>query len=246
MMSGKTISGAALGALLMAGATAAQAAPISASGPGVVIAASGLWAPFLGTTVNASATFDLDELNAYAKELIAPSGEPPFTRWTFNSSPAFNPYGAMFSGAFGSFSSGTVWLETLDNFDADAAGNPFGLSGIVDVLSIVAGDVVVDCSMGTVDPVTGCSDPNAPLLGGTEFQVHVVAASDWFMGDAVLPTSLFPANQIGVWGNGDLFQGETVIGHVEIDFNSVPGAATLGLVGLGLLGLGCAGYRRRG
>jgi hypothetical protein len=237
--------GMACASALLCGATAAQALPETGMGTGVVTSASGVWAGFVGSTVDAMATFDLDETNAYAKELIAPSGETPFYRWTYNSATPFMPYGAMFSGLFGSFTSGTVRLETLDDFDADAAGNPFGLTGIIDVLSIASDNVVDDCSAGVVDPVTGCSDPDAPYLGGTEFQVHLVGGSDWFTGNDVLPLSQDAPTSLGAFGQGELYAGETVIGSMEIDFNtSVAEPAALGLFGLGLAGVGLAARRR--
>ena len=116
--------------------------------------ASGTSADQDGSTFTADLTFDLDETNAYVKELITIAGEAPFDRWTFTNNPTIvtnGPYSGAFAGHFSSLSTGTVWLETLDNFDADAAGNPSGVSGVVDVLSIFGGDVVVDCTGGTID-----------------------------------------------------------------------------------------------
>ncbi|MEK9662089.1 MAG: hypothetical protein VW644_10210 [Alphaproteobacteria bacterium] len=245
-----TLTGAVLGAALVVGGTvAAQAAPVSVSGTGTVTFADGVWAYFLGSAVNANATIDLDDSIPpfYDKEYITPTGEDPFWRWTLNSAP-FAPYGASFSGMFGTETTGSPWIETLDNFDLDANGNPFGATGIVDVLTIAGGNVVVDCSNGIVDPVTGCSDPDAPVIGGTEFLWHFAAAPGWFSGVDVLPSSLSPAGGfVGIYGEVELIDQGNVIGYVQVTFDQpVAEPAALGLFGLGLAGLGLAARRRRG
>lgn len=212
--------------------------------------ASGTSADQDGSTFTADLTFDLDETNAHVKELITIAGEAPFDRWTFTNNPTIvtnGPYSGAFAGHFSSLSTGTVWLETLDNFDADAAGNPSGVSGVVDVLSIFGGDVVVDCTGGTIDPITGCSLPNAPLFGGKEFAINLIASSGWFSGDDVLPTGLTPAGGLTLFGEGEQFSGETVVSEFAIDFNTsaaMPEPAMLSLFGFGIASL-CLVTRRR-
>ena len=128
-----------------------------------------------------------------------------------------------------------------------SAGNPFGVSGVVDVLSIFGGDVVVDCTGGVIDPITGCLLPNAPLFGGKEFAINLIASSGWFSGDDMLPTGLTPAGGLTLFGEGEQFSGETVVNEFAIDFNTsaaMPEPAMLSLFGFGIASL-CLVTRRR-
>lgn len=232
--------------------TGVSAAPMTLNLSGSVISgsSSGTWSGQDGSTFTADLTFDLDEANAFEKELITIAGEDPFYRWTFTDNPTVTPngpYSGAFAGLFGALTTGTIWLETLDNFDADAAGNPFGVTGVVDVLSIFGGNTLVDCTGGTVHPITGCSLENAPRLSGEEFGINLIASAGWFSGDDVLPTGLTPAGGLTLFGGGEQYSGETVVGELAVDFNSiaVPEPATFGLFGFGIAGLGLATRRRK-
>jgi hypothetical protein len=222
----------------------ASAAPINLVASGTVIDAYGSRASDLNTAFSTNITFDLDGANAYAFEIISPAGEPPFPRWTFDSS----PYEASFSGNFGSFSTGIVMVETIDNFDADANGNPFGLTGLIDALSIFGSSIVVDCSNGTVDPVTGCSDPNAPWDYGQEIGINLIDNGSWFSGDVLPDTIPDISALLGVYGSGVDWLGGAEVGDFIVDYDTmtvsaVPVPTAVWLFGSGLLGL--VGIARR-
>jgi hypothetical protein len=226
-----------------------SAAPINLIADGAVINASGSLVGALGANFNANSTFDLDATNAYSTESYSPVGEPAYTQWTFFGS----PYLTSFTTNIGLINDTSVSVETVNNFDADAFGNPFGITGIVDVFLLSAGNIIVDCSNGTVDPVTGCDDPNAPWLGGIDIRINFISNSNWF-GEGVLPTDI-PAfgDLIGVFGSGEEWESGGLVGEFEIQYNSlsvssvsaVPVPAAAWLFGSALLGLG-AMKRRSG
>jgi hypothetical protein len=237
-----------LGAMtLLALSGAASAVPLQMTLTGTVTAATGTWSSQVGTAFTATLIFDLDEGNAYAKETISPAGEDPFTRWTFTGS----PYQAAFSGAFGTLYDGTMAEETVNDFDADAAGNPYGVTGTVDAFSMYGSSIVVDCSAGTVDPVTGCSDPNAPWLYGTEFGVNLVSLSNWLADGNTLPGSIPAFNDlVGVFGSGEQWNSEGMTASLEVTYNSmtvssVPVPAAAWLFGSGLVGMIRVAKRRK-
>ena len=236
-----TFKATLLGASLFA-ATMANAAPITLNLSGSVIDATGVWAGNLNSAFSASLTFDLDSANAYSS--VIDTSEAPAIPAVLITTYTGSPYGASFAGNFGTMTTSTVFVETIDNLDADAIGNPYGLTGTFDVLSIFGSGIVVDCSAGTVDPVTGCDNPDAPWLYGEEFGVNLIWNSDWFSGN-ILPTSI-PAleNLVGIYGHGDNWSDGTEDGTIDIEFNAasssisaVPVPAAVWLFGSGLIGL---------
>lgn len=230
----KNLLGAALLSFAVSGA---NAAPIQLNLTGTVTQATGVWASNVNESFSASLIIDLDSSNAYSFEVISPVDEAPWPRWTFFGA----PYQTVFSADFVSLTDKSI-VETSDNFDADANGNPFGVTGIIDGLGIYGSNVAVDCSNGTVDPVTGCSDPDAPWLYGNDFGVVLMSTSDWISGYS-LPGSIPGLNDlIGVYGFGESWSGGVMVGRVELAFNSVtvsavPVPAAAWLFGSGLLGL---------
>ncbi len=198
-----------------------MAEPLFLNLAGTVTAGTGNWAGDVGTAFNVSTIFDLDEAEAYSKEHVMPMGEPAFYRWTYYNHSGNASYGGSASGAFGTLTTGTVAVETSNNFDADAAGNPFGLTGSIDVLSLDFGMFLVDCTGGAVDPVTGCSIPDAPIISGQEFQVHFVAAYDWLSSDDTLPATLSPASgSLQIFGSGEQITGGATSGQIEVAYSS--------------------------
>lgn len=196
----------ALVCLLLTGPVQALAAPITVDLTGTITAATGNAVPFLNTSVNAHAVFDLDENNALFEETLTPAGEPTFTRWTFSGTGVHSvaPYNqTTFSGDFGLFSNPSFLdVETIDNLDADALGNPFGVTGTVDVLSIFATTDVVACPVGQINPATGACLVDAAVVESEFHSINYVGASDWFSGTGVLPSSLLASNElIGIFGN---------------------------------------------
>lgn len=224
---------------------AVAAAPLHMALSGIVTKAEGVWSGFTGTDVTAALVFDLDESNASETRWIERDDEPPFTRWNF----AGGPYRVAFSGAFGDVSYVNPWIDTYKDFDTDAAGNPFGVSGLVDGLGVYGGDLTVDCSNGGDIPI--CSD--APPISGMELGVEIMAGVDWLIDDATLP-DFIPAfgDLLGVFGWGELWADRELVGSIEIAYssmqqldaaNEVPEPSVLALLGLGILALRFSGHR---
>ena len=188
-----------------------------------------------GGAVNFSIIFDLDESNADSFEILNPASEPEFPRWTFQGP----PYQLSAAGPIGSFFESTLVEETFDNFDSAAEGLPYG---IVDGFLMQGSQVTVDCSNGVIDPVTGCSDPDAPPLSGAELAVYLLADPTWLSG-YMLPTYI-PAfdDLLAVRGYGEFYNNGQKLLDVEYSFHAmtvtqVPTPASIALVAFGLLGI---------
>jgi hypothetical protein len=115
------------------------------------------------------------------------------------------------------------------------------LSGIVDVLSVQANTDIVDCRGGNIDQDTGaCDIIGAPVLSGQQHTVNFIAASTWFNGSGLLPTSLLALPDfIGIFGNAEVFtNGPESTFEATIDYSVTavatpePTAALLLLTGL--------------
>ncbi len=224
----------------------AKAEPLQLGVDGTISTATGTWSADIGSAVSGTVVIDLDGNNAAAFEIISPSGALSFPRWTFSGP----PYRASFSGSIGSINQVRVVVETLDNFDADANGNPFGATGIIDVMSIYGSTIIVDCTGGTMDPITGCSNPDAPELSGEAVELILADSSDWFSGN-VLPSSI-PAygDLVAVVGLAESWSGGVVVADAEFAFSNLamgsPSVPTLGPIGVVLMGtlLGALGIHR--
>ncbi len=120
------------------GATRALAEPIQVSASATVTSASGTWVPNIGSAFNANLVIDLVGSNSFSFETVAPIGAHPSARWYFLGA----PYGGTLSGSIGSLTVGTapamssIVVETIDDIDLDAVGNPFGGTGIADVMEV--------------------------------------------------------------------------------------------------------------
>lgn len=193
----------------------AQTYQIDASG--TVISASGIWSAENGVGFDVSALIDLDEANAIDTIDLVDS-----TKYAFAAPPSTATFSAAGGSALGTITqSGVVFVEAVGDFDADANGNPFGITGIVDILLFDGGEYNVDCTGGTVDPVFGCDLPNAPKLSGTEFRLLIINSGDWFAGNA-LPSSIPDiGGLIGVYGEGDIWSADTSVGEVQMEFTSM-------------------------
>ena len=236
-------------AALLLGAHA-SADPVQLDASGTVTSATGTWAGDVSSPFTASVIIDLDSANAYAINIDSPSG----TRWTFLTPhiPSSDPYKAVFAGAFGSLDSRVVTVETLDNLDLDAAGNPFGLSGIADIMTIQGSTIVVPCMPPDIDPVTGeCNDPSSVELEGDEFLLILAHTTDWFSGNN-LPTSIpDQSGLIGVAGEGRRMDNSVEIAESEITYSSFTvspftAVPALGPIAIGVTAglLGILGMRR--
>ena len=115
-------------------------------------------------------------------------------------------------------------------------------------MPVYGSSILVDCSAGTVHPITGCSDPDAPVLSGTVFELILADSSDWFSGN-VLPASI-PAfgDLLAVVGTGESWGAGVVVADAEFAFSSLttPAVPALGPVGVALVGslLGLLGVCR--
>ncbi|HIG00972.1 MAG TPA: hypothetical protein EYQ66_06650 [Myxococcales bacterium] len=239
-------------AALLLGAHA-SADPVQLDASGTVTSATGTWAGDVSSPFTASVIIDLDSANAYAINIDSPSG----TRWTFLTPhiPSSDPYKAVFAGAFGSLDSHVVTVETLDNLDLDAAGNPFGLSGIADIMTIQGSTIVVACMPiedPDIDPLTGeCNNPSAVELEGDEFLLILAHTTDWFSGNN-LPTSIpDQSGLIGVAGEGRRMDNSVEIAESEITYSSFTvspftAVPALGPIAIGVTAglLGILGMRR--
>ena len=114
----------------------AHAEPFDISVEGTVTAASGILdASYIGGDFNVSQLrIDLDPANVTVEQ----GGQSSVARYVLDVPPNANRY----TGVVGTFSStdapslSEIRLDFINDFDADAAGNPFGLSGTMDVLEI--------------------------------------------------------------------------------------------------------------
>lgn len=235
----KIIAAAALAAMSFS----ATAAPIELNLTGTVTTASGSRVGDLGSAVTANLIIDLDYTNAARYAYNAPAGgESAEAIWYFIDA----PYRGDVSGNWGLIGSSNVDVATLDNWDADSYGNPYGLTGVVDVFSIFVSNQTVDCTGGTVDPITGCDIPDAPVESGEEFGISLVGANTWFsgLGEADMPGSIPDLNDlIGAFSYGTFAANGAVIGENEMEFTSmtvttvpIPAAVWMFGSGLGLLG----------
>lgn len=221
------------GALAMLASSSLIAAPVIVDLTGTITDANGVAAPFLSTGINGHLVFDLDAGNALDQITYTENGITT-TRWTFSGygSHSVSPYNqTQYSGAFGLFSNPDfVEVETLDNVDLDALGNPFGQSGVVDVMSVWAIIDTADCSIGGIDPDTGgCADPNTPILEGDHFGVHFIGASDWFSGNNVLPAFLPDMNNLlAVFGEADNYASGNEVGYAEVTYSSFTASGDTG------------------
>ncbi|MGB0752287.1 MAG: hypothetical protein ACPGQI_10040, partial [Gammaproteobacteria bacterium] len=98
---------------------------------------------------------------------------------------------------------------------------------------------VVDCTGGTIDPLTGaCSIANAPILSGEHHGVNFVADSSWFTGINDLPAAMLPLSSfVAIVGQTEIYtNGPNPTHRVEIVYaaSSVPAPAPTLLVGLGM------------
>jgi hypothetical protein len=245
-MKKQTTLAATLATAVLLTSSFATAAPVQLDVSGTVSSATGVWSGDTGSAFSGTVVIDLDSNNAAGFEIISPSGEPPFPRWVFTGP----PYQTSFSGSIGGLTQQRAIVETIDNFDADANGNPFGATGIIDILSVYGSSVVVDCTGGTMNSITGCSLPDAPEVSGEEFELILVDTSDWFSGN-VLPSSI-PAygDLVAVVGIGQSWGGSAVTADAQFAYSSLavgsPSVPVLGPVGVALMGglLGLLGIRR--
>ena len=232
----------AAASLLAAAAAVTHAAPINVQLTGTIDSVSS--GPFVvGAGVQADLWFDLDGNNALQSELVPSSGpsEPAFKRWTFSGTTnSVSPYNQTnFTGGIAFSNPDFLDVEIIDDLDLSTVGNPFGLSGVVDVLSVFAITDVVDCTGGTIDPLTGaCSIANAPILSGEHHGVNFVADSSWFTGINDLPAAMLPLSSfVAIVGRTEIYtNGPNPTHRVEIVYaaSSVPAPAPTLLVGLGM------------
>ena len=230
----------ASGMLTLLGAQA-QAAPLTLDLTGSVTSGTGTWASEVGNPVAASLTIDLDAANAFDSRSVNQPPYIPFSQWAFSNP----PYSGSFSGALPSMPGMTITVKTHDNVDTDAFGNPFGLTGVWDALSVLASSSTVDCPPGQEDPVWGCLDEGAPELDGSTFEVFLIGAPDWFT-EGTLPSAIPSLGVLqGAYGLAESWSGGSTVASAEIEYTTlIPEPSTALLVGIGLLGLGVAGNRR--
>jgi len=79
----------------------------------------------------------------------------------------------------------------------------------------------VDCSNGVDDPILGCSDPEAGLLGGQEYLVIFAGPDTWFSGNS-LPSSIPDISSlIGIFGQGQIWAAASQTGSAELGFTTL-------------------------
>ncbi|MEO0486269.1 MAG: VPLPA-CTERM sorting domain-containing protein [Pseudomonadota bacterium] len=199
-------------------AAAATAAPITLNLNGSVSSASGAWAGAEGTGFSAALTFDLDPNNAVVIEDIENEFEE--RRWIFQG----GSYGLTFTPDAGSpldfLSVDTIAVETINNIDLDGIGNPFGLTGIRDVLSFTAGNVIADC-LPSEQNAAGFCPPESANENGTDYDFFIVGADNWFADGVTLP-SVFPDLSSGydIAGSGVRFTNNAETANAEFTFDS--------------------------
>ena len=243
---GVKYSTAALAAVFAMGISAAPAtaAPYLVEFSGTVVSADGNWAGSVGEAFTSQQTVDdgfgATDNNGNAT-LVEGSGLN--TWWWFQGgSYGFNYLSTMLGG---SLSGNTVWLETLDDFEATTTNNPFGLAfaSPVDVVTISGGNVVANCDVSEQNSVGACPEESANN-DGVEFTIAFIATSDWFTGQGVYP-DVEPANLLAVWGQGVQFTSGAETAHAIVEFNTVPLPAALPMFVAGLGVLGLFGFRRK-
>ena len=142
-------------------------------------------------------------------------------------------------------------MKAHDNVDTDAFGNPFGLTGVWDALSVITHNLVVQCDPPLVDsPVWGCTDQNGdaaggPPISGIDYEVFLVGAPGWFT-EGTLPSEIPSLAELeGVYGLAGSWSGGIMVSSAEMKYTTltvIPEPSTALLIGIGLLGL--AGNRR--
>jgi hypothetical protein len=221
------------GGLTLLGAHA-QAAPITLDLTGSVTSATGTWASEVGSPAGASLTIDLDPLNAFDSRSVNQPPYIPFSQWAFLNP----PYSGFSSGVLESPESLNITVKTHDNVDTDAFGNPFGLTGVWDALSVLVPNTTSDCPPLQEDPIWGCLDESAPELDGSSFEVFLVGASDWFT-EGTLPSEIPSLGVLqGAYGVAQSWSGGILVASAEIEYTTlIPEPSTALLLGLGLAGL---------